>query len=172
LDVLRLLGLPSLVAIFDFAVVIAGWSAPYVPDEKQRSPNGRQNEAFIQSAAADNPLEQRAKGLEDGTQNLSQSELDAMRSRLAKLWKVNPSVDHPEELFVTVRVWLNPDRRLAAPPQIVSKGSSAQYQAAANAAVQAVLQGQPYTMLRDETYDQWKYMDIDFDPGQFFRNNK
>jgi colicin import membrane protein len=25
-------------------------------------------------------------------------------------------------------------------------------------------------MLRDETYEQWKYMDIDFDPKQMFRS--
>ena len=43
-------------------------------------------------------------------------------------------------------------------------------QAAADAAVRAVLQGQPYTMLRDETYEQWKYMDIDFDPKQMFHS--
>ena len=101
---------------------------------------------------------------------LSQSELDAMRARLASLWNVQPGVEHPEELFVTVRIRLNPDRRLAAPPQVVSTGSSPRYQAAADAAVRAVLQGQPYTMLRDETYDQWKYMDIDFDPKQMFHS--
>jgi colicin import membrane protein len=101
---------------------------------------------------------------------LSQSELDAMRARLASLWNVQPGVEHPEELYVTVRIRLNPDRRLAAPPQVVSSGSSARYQAAAEAAVRAVLQGQPYTMLRDETYEQWKYMDIDFDPKQMFRS--
>jgi colicin import membrane protein len=101
---------------------------------------------------------------------LSQSELDAMRARLASLWNVQPGVEHPEELYVTVRIRLNPDRRLAAPPQVVSSGSSARYQAAAEAAVRAVLQGQPYTMLRDETYERWKYMDIDFDPKQMFRS--
>jgi colicin import membrane protein len=101
---------------------------------------------------------------------LSQSELDAMRARLANLWNVQPGVEHPEELFVTVRIRLNPDRRLAAPPQVVSTGSSPRYQAAADAAVRAVLQGQPYTMLRDETYEQWKYMDIDFDPKQMFHS--
>ena len=101
---------------------------------------------------------------------LSQSELDAMRARLASLWNVQPGVEHPEELFVTVRIRLTPDRRLAAPPQIISTGSSPRYQAAAEAAVRAVLQGQPYTMLRDETYEQWKYMDIDFDPKQMFRS--
>jgi hypothetical protein len=25
-------------------------------------------------------------------------------------------------------------------------------------------------MLRDESYDQWKYMDIDFDPKQMFHS--
>jgi outer membrane biosynthesis protein TonB len=101
---------------------------------------------------------------------LSQSELDAMRAHLARLWNVQPGVEHPEELFVTVRIHLGPDRRLTAPPQVVSTGSSPRYQAAADAAVRAVLQGQPYTMLREETYDQWKYMDIDFDPKQMFHS--
>ena len=101
---------------------------------------------------------------------LSQSELDAMRARLASLWNVQPGVEHPEELFVTVRIHLGPDRRLTSPPQIVSTGSSPRYQAAADAAVRAVLEGQPYTMLRDETYDQWKYMDIDFDPKTMFHS--
>jgi hypothetical protein len=106
------------------------------------------------------------------TQPLSQSELDAMRTRLAALWNVQPGVEHPEELYVTIRVRLNRERRLAAPPQIVSTGSSPRYQAAAEAAVKAVIQGQPYTMLRDETYEQWKYMDIDFDPRNVFRNQQ
>jgi outer membrane biosynthesis protein TonB len=101
---------------------------------------------------------------------LSQSELDAMRARLAGLWNVQPGTERPEELFVTIRIRLNPDRRRAGPPQIVSNGSSPRYQAAADAAVRAVLQGQPYTMLRDETYEQWKYMDIDFDPKQMFHS--
>jgi hypothetical protein len=92
-----------------------------------------------------------------------------MRARLAKLWNVRSDVAHPEELYVTVRIRLNPDRRLAVPPEVVSTGSSPEYQAAADAAVRAVLQGQPYTMLRDDTYEQWKYMDIDFDPKQMFR---
>lgn len=101
---------------------------------------------------------------------LSMSELDAMRARLASLWNVQPGIEHPEELFVTVRIHLGPDRRLTRPPQVVSTGSSPRYQAAAEAAVRAVLQGQPYNMLRDETYEQWKFMDIDFDPKSMFRS--
>ena len=40
--------------------------------------------------------------------------LDAMRARLASLWNVQPGVEHPEELYVTVRIRLTPARRLAA----------------------------------------------------------
>src|SRR5258708_8648913 len=91
---------------------------------------------------------------------LSQSELDAMRARLASLWNVQPGVEHPEELYVTVRIRLNPDRRLAAPPQAVSCGSSARYQASAEAALRAGLQLQPYTILRPETHAQMQYLGI------------
>ncbi len=103
-------------------------------------------------------------------QTLSQSEMDAMRARLASLWNIQPGTEKPEELFVTVRIRLTPDRRLAGPPEVVSHGNSPRYQAAADAAVRAVLQGQPYNMLRDQTYEQWKFMDIDFDPKTMFRS--
>ena len=101
---------------------------------------------------------------------LSQSELDAMRARLTQLWNVQAGTEQPEELIVDIRVRLTPDRRLAAPPEVVSHGSSPRYQAAADAAKRAVLQGQPYDMLRSETYEQWKDMIVTFDPRQMFRS--
>src|SRR3984893_3535464 len=84
---------------------------------------------------------------------LSQSALDAMRARLKGLWNVPAGIEHPEEMVVVVQVRLTPDRRLAAPPQIISRGTSPGYQVAAEAAVRALLQGQPFNMLRAETYD-------------------
>jgi colicin import membrane protein len=51
---------------------------------------------------------------------------------------------------------------------VVSRGTSPRYQAAAEAAVRAVLQGQPYNMLRDETYSQWQDIVVTFDPRQMF----
>ncbi|MBN8960716.1 MAG: protein TolA [Rhizobiales bacterium] len=99
---------------------------------------------------------------------LSQSELDALRARLTKLWNVQAGTEHPEELIVDIRIRLTPDKRLAAPPEIVSRGSSPRYRAAADAAMRAVLQAQPYDMLRPGTYDQWKDMIVTFDPRQMF----
>jgi outer membrane biosynthesis protein TonB len=99
---------------------------------------------------------------------LSQSEIDAFRARVISLWNVPPNIDHPEEMVVTVRIQLGPDRRLTATPQVVSRGNSPRYQAAAEAAVRAVLQGQPYNMLRTETYEVWRDITIDFDPKAMF----
>lgn len=99
---------------------------------------------------------------------LSQSELDALRARLTKLWNVQAGLEKPEELIVDIRIRLTPDKRLAAPPEIVSRGTSPRYRAAADAAMRAVLQAQPYDMLRPQTYDQWKDMIVTFDPRQMF----
>ncbi len=127
----------------------------------------------LQAITGTTPNASASLGTTRGTAaTLSQSELDAMRARLASLWNVHPGIEHPEELFVTVRIHLSPDRRLTQPPQVVSTGSSPRYQDAADAAVRAVLQGQPYTMLREETYDQWKSLEIDFDPKSMFREQR
>lgn len=99
---------------------------------------------------------------------LSQSELDALRARLTKLWNVQAGLEKPEELIVDIRIRLTPDKRLAAPPEIVSRGTSPRYRAAADAAMRAVLQAQPYDMLRPQTYEQWKDMIVTFDPRQMF----
>jgi len=105
-----------------------------------------------------------ALGAAKGTAaTLSQSELGAMRARLKRLWNLQGD-ETPEEQTLTVRIWLGLDRRLSAAPQVVASGNTPRAKAAAESAVRAVLQGQPYTMLRDETYQQWKYMDIDFGP--------
>jgi len=149
-------------------------------------PQSKQERTFDQSKIAAlldkrDPTRQAAAGAQLNSQaslgsprgtaaTLSQSELDALRARLTQLWNVQAGTERPEELIVDIRIRLTPERRLAAPPEIVSRGSSPRYQAAADAAMRAVLQGQPYEMLRAESYDQWKDMIVTFDPRQMFRS--
>jgi outer membrane biosynthesis protein TonB len=124
-----------------------------------------------QAATGDTLNSSASLGTAKGTAaTLSQSEMDAMRARLTQLWNVQAGTEHPEELVVEVRIRLTRERRLAAPPEIVSRGTSPRYQAAADAAVRAVLQGQPYNMLRDETYAQWQDIVVTFDPREMFRS--
>jgi outer membrane biosynthesis protein TonB len=100
---------------------------------------------------------------------LSQSELDGLRARLAQLWNPPAGASNPDELVVLVRIQLGPDGRLSAPPMVLSRGQSPLYIAARDGAVRAVFRGQPFDMLRLEHYDQWKDIEITFDPRDMIR---
>jgi colicin import membrane protein len=155
--------------------------AKAAPPQPPQKPKERVFDATKMAALLDkrDPTRQAATGAELNSQaslgaakgtaaTLSQSELDAMRARLTQLWNVQAGTERPEELVVEVRIRLTRERRLAAAPEVVSRGTSPRYQAAAEAAVRAVLQGQPYNMLRDETYTQWQDIVVTFDPRQMF----
>jgi len=109
-------------------------------------------------------------GASNGTAaQLSQSELDALRARLAQLWNPPAGASNPEELVVQVRIKLSPDGRLAAPPIVLTSGTSPLFQAARDSAVRAVFRGQPFDMLKPEHYEQWKDVEITFDPRDLVR---
>lgn len=103
---------------------------------------------------------------------ISQSELDALRARLAQLWSPPAGNERPEELIVRIRVQFTPDGRIQGAPGLMTSAHSGspRYQAAAASAIRALFQGQPFTMLRRETYEQWKDMEITFDPREMFRS--
>ena len=100
---------------------------------------------------------------------LSQSELDALRARLAKLWNPPIGIRKPEDFIVRIQVRLGRDGKLAAPPQVVTSGKGNEFESARDSAVRALYQGQPFDMLRPETYDVWNDMEITFDPREMFR---
>ena len=100
---------------------------------------------------------------------LSQSELDALRARLAQLWNPPVGAQNPEEIIVTIRIRLNRDGSLAAPPQITNSGRSMLYMVSRERAATAVLRGAPFTMLRPETYELWKDIEVTFDPRDMIR---
>lgn len=97
---------------------------------------------------------------------LSQSEMDALNARLRDLWLVPDvsSVERRKEMVVVVRFQLTRDRRLIGHPVVVERGNSPLAQVSAEAAVRAVIRGQPYNILRDETYENWKDIEVTFDP--------
>jgi biopolymer transport protein ExbD len=96
---------------------------------------------------------------------VSQTELAAMRAKIMTHWSPNEAIfQRPDQYVVLVRVQLGRDRRLSAPPQVVSTGSSPLYQATAEAAKRAILISQPFDMLSSSNYDAWKDVEINFDP--------
>jgi outer membrane biosynthesis protein TonB len=109
-----------------------------------------------------------AKGM---AAQLSQSEIDALRARLMALWSPPVGVKDPSELIVNVTVRLRRDGRLAAPPFARVGSNSVAAQASRDSAVRAVLTGQPFDMLKPEHYENWKEIELTFDPKDMFRSN-
>jgi colicin import membrane protein len=99
---------------------------------------------------------------------LSQSELDALRTRLMGLWNPPVGIKNPEAYVIRIRILLNKNRGLSAPPVLLSHGQDAIWEAAAASALRAVMRGQPYDMLKTEHYDTWKDIEVTFDPREMF----
>jgi colicin import membrane protein len=100
---------------------------------------------------------------------LTQSELDALRARLAQLWNPPAGAQNPQELVVAIRIRLKPDGTLAGPPMVTTSGNSPLFMAARDSAIRAVFRGQPFDMLRPETYELWKDIEVTFDPRDMIR---
>jgi len=86
------------------------------------------------------------------------------------LWNPPSGAKDPQELTLEVEIKLKPDGTLSSPPVVRTNGNSPLFLAAKDSAVRAVYQGQPYTMLRPEHYEDWKEVLIVFDPRSMFRN--
>ena len=95
---------------------------------------------------------------------LSQSEIDALRARLAQLWNPPAAAANPQELIVKIRIKIGRDGKLAGPPMVLTSGRGNVFEAARDGAVRALFQAQPFEMLKPEHYDLWKEMEITFDP--------
>lgn len=100
---------------------------------------------------------------------LSQSELDALRARLAQLWSPPAGAKDPQELVVTIRVRLNRDGTLLGGPMVMTSGHTQLFMASRESAMRALFRGQPFDMLRPEHYEQWKDIEITFDPRDMIR---
>lgn len=97
---------------------------------------------------------------------LSQSEIDALRARLSQCWNPPAGVDVNSSLYVVLRVLFRPDGSLAQQPVVVEGTASTLGPALAESAKRALLMCQPFTMLRPQHYDQWKDIEVKFDPHE------
>lgn len=101
--------------------------------------------------------------------HLSQSELDALRRRISECWRPPVGADQAQDLMVVFRVVFNLDGTVKQGPSVVEGAASSYGPIFAESAKRAILQCQPYTMLRHETYNLWKDMEIGFKPSDMFR---
>ena len=126
-------------------------------------------EPMRQASAADQLNQTPSLGKSDGNAaQLSQSEIDALRRRLGECWNPPPGAANGGQLKVVLRVLFKPDATVATPPQLVAATASPFGPAMAESAKRAILTCQPFTMLRADHYQQWKDIEITFDPREMF----
>jgi outer membrane biosynthesis protein TonB len=118
---------------------------------------------------SDEPAPKKVRGQSNGTEmTMSVNEIDALRARIAQCWSPPPGGLGAEQIVVKLRMRLNEDGTLVGYPTVANSGSSPFFQAAADSAVRAVYQCQPYTLPGDK-YALWRDMILNFDPSDMYR---
>lgn len=97
---------------------------------------------------------------------MSQSEIDALRARISSCWSPPPGIDANSKVYVVLRVLFKPDGTLSHEPVLVEATASSLGPALADSAKRALLLCQPFTMLKPIHYDQWKDLELKFDPHE------
>jgi outer membrane biosynthesis protein TonB len=97
---------------------------------------------------------------------LSQSEIDALRARISSCWSPPPGIDVNSRVYVVLRVLFKTDGSMVQAPTLIEGSASPLGPALAESAKRALLLCQPFTMLRPEHYDQWKDLELKFDPHE------
>lgn len=114
----------------------------------------------------DRPVVDRPVGdRRDSSIEMSISEIDALRGRISRCWSPPVGVRGVEALIIRLRITLNQDGTLAAPPRLLSKGEGAAFRAAADSAGRAVRRCAPYD-LPLQKYDKWRDIEMNFDPRE------
>jgi outer membrane biosynthesis protein TonB len=111
----------------------------------------------------------RVRGQSNGSEmTMSVNEIDALRARIAQCWSPPPGGLGADQIVVKLRLKLNEDGTLVGYPTVANRGSSPFFQAAADSAVRAVYQCQPYALPNDK-YALWRDMILNFDPSEMYR---
>jgi len=107
-------------------------------------------------------------GQSSGTEmTMSVNEIDALRAKIAQCWNPPPGGLGADSIIVKLRLQLNQDGSLIGYPTVANWGGSPFFQAAADSAVRAVFQCQPYDLPAGK-YAVWRDMILTFDPRQMY----
>ena len=82
------------------------------------------------------------------------------RERVSACVSLPPGVSRTDKINVSLRVFLNRDGTLAAEPQLLDQNPSAKQLAIVRSFIEGLHKCQPYTMLPQEHYKQWKQLDL------------
>jgi TolA protein len=124
----------------------------------------------VQPVEPSDAPKKKVRGQSSGREmTMSVNEIDALRARIADCWTPPPGGLGADQIVVKLRLKLNEDGTLVGYPTVANSGSSPFFQAAADSAVRAVYQCQPYELPKAK-YALWRDMILNFDPSDLYRS--
>ena len=99
---------------------------------------------------------------------VSASEIAALRAQIERCWRPPVAVLDAGSLRVRIKIFLTPEGAVGQSPEILSDISDPVKRVAAESAQRAVLECTPYSM-PEEKYDSWKEVILNFDPRDMLR---
>ncbi|MXN65397.1 cell envelope biogenesis protein TolA [Stappia sp. GBMRC 2046] len=142
------------------------------PEKKQDDFNPNQIAALLNKVDASGGGTQSSStpaslGSEKGQSNvqMSQSELDALRSQIARCWNPPIGAAGADDLNVRLKVSLTPGGDVDLSPQVLNSSGNPSFNVAAESARRAVLRCAPYS-LPTAKYEAWREVIINFDPRE------
>lgn len=135
------------------------------PREPWRRPRSFEEQA---SGLAQDVSERDASGAPDGHDaRMTANEIDAFRTQVSRCWTPPVGGLGGDAIKVKLRIVLNEDGSLGSAPEIANSFASPFFRPAADSAVRAVVQCQPYRMPHKK-YAQWRDMLLTFDPSRMY----
>ena len=105
---------------------------------------------------------------------LTLSEEDAIRAQFMQCWSVPLGIPYDETMIVKIKIFLNTDGSLLKPPEVVqhermNKPGEKYFRTLAESALRAVRRCDPIKAPEAERYDNWKNLQLNFDPREILR---
>ena len=98
-------------------------------------------------------------------ERMSADEIDAFIAQISRCWAPPVGGLGNDAIVVKLHIELKKNGTLAEPPRVVNNGASRFFRPAADSAMRAVLQCQPYRM-QPQKFSQWRSMVLNFDPKE------
>ena len=91
----------------------------------------------------------------------------AFRRHLKTCSKLPASLSSTDDVKVKLRVLMTPEGRLAGEPILIEASASMKGPLLMQGAIRALAACQPYAMLPQDRYGEWKVLDLSFTPQDF-----
>jgi hypothetical protein len=117
--------------------------------------------------APDAPRREAYGAPEGRDQRMGGDDIAAFRAQISRCWSPPVGGLGGDAIIVKLRIMLNEDGTLTRPPELTNDFNSPFFRPAADSAIRAVLQCQPYR-LPPEKFSQWRDMLLTFDPSRMY----